>query len=193
MNRSLEWRLARTFVRCYSLVLLMSFIQAAIGPIFGFWITGFNRSGLIRDPSGEISNLGLWLATISTLTAWLVAVVILWYYSDKIANKLAGTHDSTIEGEQVDFPFDVGVGLAGLIFLVEGLKNLAGDAVAWYFTEPDVTYYNRRPGIVDARHLAIYSAEAILGLVLFVGAKSLVRAIMKLRGMPPTQDEAEAG
>ena len=47
MSQSLEWRLARTFVRCYSLVLLIGFSQATIGPIFGFWITGFNRSGLI--------------------------------------------------------------------------------------------------------------------------------------------------
>ena len=192
MSQSLEWRLARTFVRCYSLVLLIGFSQATIGPIFGFWITGFNRSGLISPLIWGGSNLGLWLATISTLIAWLAAVVILWRYSNKIADKLAGTHDSTIEGEQLDFPFDVGVGLAGLIFLVEGLKNLAGDAVAWYFTEPDPIYHNRPPGVVDVRHLAIYSAEAILGLVLFVGAKSIVKGIMKLRGMPPASDEEDA-
>jgi hypothetical protein len=191
MNQSLEWRLARTFVRCYSLVLLISFTQAIIGPMFGFWMPGYTTSGVIWDRS-IVPTLGIWLATISTLGVWLASIVILWFYSNRIADKLAGTHDSAIKGEQLDFPFDVGVGLAGLIFLVEGLKNLAGVAVAWYFVEPDTFVAYHPPGVVDIRHLAGYSAEAILGLVLFVGAKSIMKGIMKLRGMPPSTDEDEA-
>src|SRR5437773_6377936 len=136
MNQSLEWVLARTFVRCFSLVLLINFTQAIIGPMFGLWTPGYATSGVIWDRS-TVSTLGVWLATISTLGVWLAAIVILWLYSNKVADKLTGTNDSTIEDERIDFPFDVGVGLAGLIFLVEGLKNLAGVAVAWRFSEPD--------------------------------------------------------
>ena len=186
MSQSLEWRLAKTFVRCYSLVLLINFTHAIVGPMFGFRFVGYTSYGAIWDP-------GLLLATISTLGVWLASIVILWFFSDKIANKLTGTHDSTTEVEQIDFPFDVTVGLAGLIFLVEGLKNLAGDAVAWYFSKTDslIGPY-RPPGVVDVRHLAVYSAEVILGLILFVGAKAIVKGIMKLRGMPPTTDEEDA-
>ena len=191
MNQSLEWRLARTFVRCYSLVLLINFTQAIIGPIFGRWMPGYTTSGVIWDPT-MVSNLGVWLATIATLAVWLAAIVILWLYSNKVADKLAGTNDSSVKDEQIDFPFDVGVGLAGLIFLVEGLKNLAGVAVARAFSEPEPFLSAHPPGVVDVRHLAIYSAEAVLGLVLLVGAKSLVRGLMKLRGMPPAPDEEDA-
>jgi hypothetical protein len=186
MSQSLEWRLARTFVRCYSLVLLINFSHAIVGPMFGFRFVGYTSAGAIWDP-------GFLLATISTLGVWLTSIVILWFFSDKIANKLTGTQDSTTEGEQFDFPFDVAVGLAGLIFLVEGLKNLAGDAVAWYFSKNDSPLGSYRPpGVVDVRHLAVYSAEVILGLVLFVGAKSIVKGIMKLRGMPPATEEGDA-
>lgn len=186
MSQSLEWRLARTFVRCYSLVLLINFTHAIVGPLFGFRFVGYTSSGAIWDA-------GLLLATISTLGVWLASIVILWFFSDRIANKLTGTHDSVTENEQIDFPFDVAVGLAGLIFLVEGLKNLAGDAVEWYFSKTDSPLGSYRPpGVVDVRHLAVYSAEVILGLVLFVGAKSIVKGIMKLRGMPPATEDGDA-
>jgi hypothetical protein len=73
------------------------------------------------------------------------------------------------------------------------LKNLAGDAVAWYFSKTDSPLGSYRPpGALDERHLAINSAEVILGLVLFVGAQSIVKAITKLRGMPPATDEGDA-
>ena len=60
MSQSLEWRLARTFVRCYSLVLLINFTHAIVGPLFGFRFIGYTSQGAIWD-------LGLWLGTISTL------------------------------------------------------------------------------------------------------------------------------
>lgn len=191
MNQSLEWRLARTFVRCYALVLLVSFTQAIIGPIFGLWMPRLIGPGVIWDQS-VVSTLGVWLATIFTLGVWLASIVILWIFSDKAADRLAGVHDSALEGEHLDFPFGAGVGLAGLIFLVEGLKNLAGIAVAWRFRERGQFVGSDLPGEVDVKHLALYSAEAILGLVLFVGAKSIVKGILKLRGMPPSVDEVDA-
>ena len=129
---------------------------------------------------------------ISSLVTWLAAVLILWRYSDKIANRLAPTSGSDLERTQLDLPFDVGVGLAGLIFLVEGLKSLTGEAATWYFSKSDTFPYARRTGVIDVRHLAVAFAEAIIGLVLFVGAKSLTQGILKLRGMPPPTDEQDA-
>ena len=181
MNQSLEWRLARTFVRCYSLVLFISLIQAIFGPFFSLFMTNYANS---PEEMWKIRA-----TAISGLCASLAVIVILWRYSDRIANKLAVIHDGPVEAERIDFPFDVGVGLAGLIFLVDGLKALAGEAAAWYFSKSDTFPYNRPPGIVDVRHLAVYSAETIIGLVLFVGAKTLLQGILKLRGMPPSTGE----
>jgi|SRR5215471_3197641 len=180
MNNSLEWRLARTFVRCYSLVLILNLVQAGFGPIFALIMS-------------EWEGAELWkvrLVLISSLIVWLSAIAILWFYSDKIADKLAGSSGNSNEREPRDFPFDVGVGLAGLIFLVEGLKGSAGEAVAWYFSKSNRFPFDRPAGVVRERYLAASVAEIIVGLILFVGARPLVRGIMKLRGMPEsTQDE----
>jgi hypothetical protein len=114
MNQSLEWRLARTFVRGCSLVLFISLIQALFGPIFALLATNY-----ATNPED------LWkmrAVAISSLAAWLAAVIILWRYSNKVADKLAGAQDSASEGDHLDFPYDVGVGLAGLIFSVEGMN-----------------------------------------------------------------------
>jgi hypothetical protein len=185
MNQSLEWRLARTFVRCYALVLIISLVQALFGPLFALLTTANYAGG--PDELWKIRAVG-----ISSLVAWLAAVVILWFYSNRIADKLAGTNDSTIEGERVDFPFDAGVGLAGLIFLIEGLKGLAGESAAWYFSKSNTFPYGRPAGVVDVRYLAVSATEAIVGLVLFVGAKSLVQGIMRMRGMPQSTEDEDA-
>src|SRR5262245_47336301 len=113
MNQSLEWRLARTFVRCYSLVLLVNFTQAIIGPLFGFWMPEYFNSGLVWGKT-FVPALAVWLATITALGTWLAAIVILWRYSDRVADRLAGSKGSAAQGERLDFPFDMGVGLAGL-------------------------------------------------------------------------------
>ncbi len=67
---------------------------------------------------------------------------------------------------------------------MNGLKELLGDGIVWYFSKMKEFPYTRPAGIVSTRQLVIASAEAVLGLILFVGAKPLVRGIMKLRGMP---------
>jgi hypothetical protein len=150
------------------------------------------NSGLVWGKT-FVPALAVWLATITALGTWLAAIVILWRYSDRVADRLAGSKGSAAQGERLDFPFDMGVGLAGLIFLIEGLKNVAGIAVALCFIERDEFVAAYRPrGLVDVGHLAVYSAEAILGLVLFVGARPIVKGIMKLRGMPPRADDEDA-
>jgi len=186
MNRSLEWRLARTFCRCYALVLILSLVQAGFGPLLALVMT--------KDTYGQGEPWKLRLVLISMLVVWLAAVIVLWFYSGKVADRLTGTGDSSIEDERPDFPFDVGVGLAGLIFLVQGLKGSAGEAAAWYFSKSDTFSFRRPAGVVNVRFLAASATEAIVGLVLFVGARSLVRGIMRLRGMPQsTEDEQAAG
>jgi len=192
MNRSLEWRLARTFCRCYSLVLILSLVQASFGPLFALLMTS--------DGFGQREMWTLRVVLIFTLVAWLGAVAVLWFYSDKIADRLAGTGERWFEDERRDFPFDVAVGLAGVIFLVQGLKGSASEAAAWYFSKhmmatpgqlSDSLPY-RPQGIVNVRFLAASVAETIIGLVLFVGARSLVQGIMKLRGMPQSTEDEEA-
>jgi hypothetical protein len=183
MNDSLEWRLARTFVRCYSLVLVLNLVQAGFGPLFTLI--------MVRDDYGQGGELWqIRLVLISSLIVWLSAIAILWFYSDKIADKLAGSSGNSNQGEPRDFPFDVGVGLAGLIFLVEGLKGSAGEAAAWYFSKSNTFPFSRPAGVVKERYLAASVAEIIVGLILFVGARPIVRGIMMLRGMPEsTRDE----
>src|SRR5258708_38410803 len=136
MNQSLEWRLARTFVRCYSLVLAISLVQVFFGPIFALLATNS-----ATNPE-DLWKVGA--VAFSSLVAWLAVVLLLWRYSDRIANKLAPTSISGDEGKEFDFPFDVSVGLAGLIFLVEGLKGLTGEAAGWYLSKSDSFPYNLR-------------------------------------------------
>lgn len=192
MNRSLEWRLARTFCRCYALVLILNLVQAGFGPLFGLLMTS--------DTFGQGEPWQLRVVLIFTLVVWLGAAMVLWFYSDKVADRLAATGDIFVVDERRDFPFDVAVGLAGLIFLVQGLKGSASEAAAWYFSKhmmatpgqlSDTLPY-RPQGIVNVRFLAASVAETIIGLVLFVGARSLVRGIMKLRGMPQSTEDEEA-
>ena len=187
MNRSLEWRLARTFVRCYALVLLMTFVQTVIGPILGLVLS---ESVSTRDweRSHSLQDLGPPIVTITTLLVWLAVTATLWLYSGRIADRLAGTHESAVEGETLDFPFDLGVGLAGLIFMVEGLQSISREFAYWYTSKSEVFPYQRAGGLVSSRFVA-YSVGAILGLVLFVGARPIVDAIGRLRGMPLPTDE----
>jgi len=160
----------------------MSLIQALFGPIYAMFGTNY-----VNSPEDMWTMRAI---AISSLVAWLAAVIGLWRFSNKIADKLTGTQNSSSDAEHVDFPFDVGVGLAGLVFLVEGLKGLSGEAAAWYFSRSDTFPFVRPSGVVDVRHLAVYSAEAVFGAILFVGAKSILTGIMRLRGMPqPAEDE----
>jgi len=181
MNKPLEWRLARTFIRGYALVIFFSFIQELAGPLLAF---------ITRNYSEAFEDVWVMkVFLIISLIVPLVIMILLWRYSDKFANLLAGKPEPVSESEPSDFPFDVGVGLVGLVFLVQGLKGLADEGVSWYFRRFSVLAYYRPEETLNVRNLIVYSVEAILGLILFVGAKSLVRGLLKLRGMPPPTDD----
>ncbi len=79
MNRSIEWRLARAFLRCYSLLVFVSLINTSFGQLFGaFFIKGI-------DPAVAASNRAY---AGGYILCGLVTAVLLWSFSDRIADKL---------------------------------------------------------------------------------------------------------
>lgn len=187
MDQLLEWRLARTLVRCYALLLLVTLTRAIFGPLLSL----FANADSTTKPD-------LWtyrVAAAASVVSTSAAILILWSYSSKIATRLAGPSESVTEseGRQVDVPFDLGVGLSGLIFLVEGVIGIAGEAAVWLINKREQSIFTYPAGRVDTRALAGFSAEAVIGLILFVGAKSIVNGILSLRGMRPSTDEQGEG
>ncbi|MGH9764237.1 MAG: hypothetical protein ACREDR_06605 [Blastocatellia bacterium] len=187
MNQPLEWRLARTFVRGYALVLLVTLTRAIFGPLLSL----FANADSTTQPNLWASRV----AAAASVASTSAAILILWSYSSKIATRLAGPSETVTESEsrQVDVPFDLGVGLAGLIFLVEGLTGIAGEAAVWLINKREQSVFTYPAGRVDTRALAGFSAEAVIGVILFVGAKAIVNGILTLRGMRPPADEPGEG
>ena len=89
--------------------------------------------------------------------------------------------------------FELGVGLTGLVFFIQGASGLVGEAVDSYLSRSGLVFGAvRATGTVEARDLAVFSIEAALGLVLFVGADAIVQGVRRLRGMPvETRDGAD--
>ncbi len=144
---------------------------------------------LLSPPSG----IPISLFDISAPAMLLVLAVPLWLYSGSIADRVAGSGNAAVEDERLEFPFELGVGLIGLVFLVQGASGLAGEAVDSFLSGSGSVFGTIRPsGVVEARDVAVFSTEAALGLVLFVGADAIVGGIRFLRSWRGrTPDDAE--